>query len=100
MPFVMFDVYTAKPLGLNGQDAEALALELYRRGLTDLAGRIRYGLANNALVQLAAEEREPLVAALGALLELQPKEPEQISALAKNLRARMLGGDLTPPPVH
>jgi hypothetical protein len=52
----MFDIYTTQPQVLSDLDAEALASALERNGLAGLAGRIRYGLANDTLVEIDPTE--------------------------------------------
>src|SRR5690242_10624307 len=99
MAFVMFDVYSSVPLGLNGDDAEALAVVLDKRSLSGLAGRVRYGLANEALVTLDPDERIPLADALEELHSDAANEG-QVANLAANLRARAAGGDLPTPRVE
>jgi hypothetical protein len=100
MGYVMFDVYTAQPLGLNGDDAEALAVELDRLAAVDLAGRVRYGLENEALVTLDESDRLVIVEALEALLAGKVSQREQAEVLVGNVRARIMGADLLPPPVE
>lgn len=93
MAFVSFDVYSTQALGLNGADADAVAVVLDRLGSSGLAGRVRYGLLNETLVELTPEEREPLADALDALLP-DAANQEQVGALARNLRARIAGADI------
>jgi hypothetical protein len=89
--FVMFDIYTTQPQVLGDLDAEALASALVRNGLAGLAGRIRYGLANDTLVEIDPTEHGFLVEALDAAAQASAARSARAETLAQNLRARMAG---------
>jgi hypothetical protein len=96
----MFGVDAAQPLGLNSDDAKTLAAILEQRSETMLAGQIRDGLQGTTLVEFADEDRQPFVDALNVLFP-NAKQPEQVEALVKNLRARIDADVDTPtPPVE
>jgi hypothetical protein len=99
MAFVNFDVYSAQPLGLNGDDVPALAEIVERMDGQPLAYKIRHGLPTSTLVELDEDERQLLVDALDELMPSAANQ-EQVEALARNLRLRIAGGDIPTPPVE
>jgi hypothetical protein len=93
----MFDVYTTEPQILNDPDAEALASQLDRNGLSRLAGRVRYGFTTETLVEVDPTEHGFLVEALEAAINAGAATSEQAVTVAQNLRARIAAGDPEPP---
>lgn len=93
MAFVMFDVFTGRPLGLNGRVAEMLAASLDSSDETELAGRVRYGLAKAALVQLTEPERVIVADLLKGFIGGGETE-ETARILEEALRVRIAGGDI------
>ena len=87
----MFDIYTTQPQVLSDLEAEALASALERNGLAGLAGRIRYGLANDTLVEIDPTEHGFVVEALDVADQAGAARSAQAETLAQNLRARMAG---------
>jgi len=92
--FVSFDV--GQPLGLNSQDAETVANLLEQHGETLLASRIRFGLENEAVVQLEPEERTKLADGLDRI-QRRAAHPEQVAELVMHLRGHVAGIDLEQP---